>query len=270
MDLDDELRRMFANSGDQLDIPVRPDAEQRIVAGAQRVRKRRLAVMSSSGAAAVVVVVAVGIALANPTPEAMPPAHVPTSTSSTPTPPSSTPAPPPGEGTGTAIPPAAPPATGGDGPPGTSENTEEPPPEPEVTGELIGPFGWRELRLGMTYDEAVATGLVVETGSPPGDGCTSYTIATADGSHGGALTFSYNGLEFIAPYAKVRTPEGVWEGMPIEQFLELYPEKADEVAQGGSVTIPAVGNSGAEYRIDHHGTGTVSMIGLRIYARGCP
>jgi len=268
MDLDDELRRMFANSGDQLDIPVRGDAEQTIVAGAGRRRKRRLAAMGASGAAAMAVVVAAGIALANPTPEAMPPA-IPTSTTDAPSETTSTTTTPTSE-TVPVPPPAAPPTSGEVDPPNEETTEEEEPPPPAAQGEVIGPFGWRELRLGMTYDEAVATGLVVETGSPPGDGCTSYTIATADGSHGGALTFSYNGLEFIAPYAKVRTPEGVWEGMPIEQFLELYPEKADEVAQSGSVTIPAVGNSAAEYRIDHHGTGTVSMIALRIYARGCP
>lgn len=267
MDLDDELRRMFANSGDQLDVPIRPDAEQAIVAGAGRRRKRRLAAMSASGAAAVVVVVAVGIALANPTPEAMPPAHVPTSTSSSPTPPSQNEAPPTEPGTGIALPPAAPPTGEEEPPQGT---TEEPPPPPEVTGEEIGPFGWRELRLGMTYEEAVATGLVVETGAPPGPGCNTYTIATADGSHGGAVHISQEfGVDFIAPYVKVHTPEGVSEGWTIEQFLVVYPELADEVAQSSSVTIPVAGNSAAEYRIDHLGTGTIQMVALQLTSPSC-
>lgn len=268
MELDDELRRMFANVDDQLDVPVRPDAEQTIVAGAQRVRRRRLAAVSASGAAAVVVVVAAGIALANPTPDAMPPAHTPTSTSSTPTSPSSAASQTTESGTGVAVPPAAPPATETDPP---EQTTEDLPTEPEVTGEQIGPFGFRDLRLGMDYETAVATGMVgAGDPPPPGPGCAGYPLLIDGVSVGDVGLSGERGVVAIAPDLPVHNVDGVSVGWTTEQFLAKYPDKAEEVEMYGIVTVPVTGNPDAFYRFDVYKDRGVTTITLQMSGDICP
>ncbi|MEO6081494.1 MAG: hypothetical protein ABIQ18_00100 [Umezawaea sp.] len=77
MDLDDELRRLFQDQ--RLDIPVRPGADEALVTGARRVRRRRIALASAGSTFAVAALVAGGIALsglggASSMPPAGPPA----------------------------------------------------------------------------------------------------------------------------------------------------------------------------------------------------
>lgn len=61
MDLDDELRRLFQDQ--RLDIPVRPGADEAVVIGARRVRRKRIALASAGSTFAVAALVAGGIAL---------------------------------------------------------------------------------------------------------------------------------------------------------------------------------------------------------------
>lgn len=246
MDLDDELRRMFAASGDKLDVPVRGDAEQTIVAGAQRRRKRRLAAVTAGGAAAVVTVVAVGIALALPNQEAMPPALIPTTTDSTPTEPSTPPpvAPPP-----TAeAPPAAPPTGGSTGTPednSPEEPSGDPPTEPEVTGQQLGPSGFLALELGMSVESAMATGMVGEgTGET---GCAGRPLLI-DGQESGTAYFGDKGLQIIAPTVAVHTVDGVSVGWTIAEFVARYPDEQG-AAENGEAYLAVPGNSGAIYRV---------------------
>lgn len=73
MDLDDELRRLFQDQ--RLDIPVKPGADDAVVTGARRVRRRRRALASAGSAFAVAALVAGGVALAGlGGPTSMPPA----------------------------------------------------------------------------------------------------------------------------------------------------------------------------------------------------
>ncbi len=61
VDLDDELRRLFRDQ--RLDIPVRPGADDAVVTGARRVRRKRIALASAGSTFAVAALVAGGIAL---------------------------------------------------------------------------------------------------------------------------------------------------------------------------------------------------------------
>ncbi|MET1076288.1 MAG: hypothetical protein ABWY11_26835, partial [Umezawaea sp.] len=62
MDLDDELRRLFRD--ERLDIQVKPGADQAVVTGARKVRRKRMMLASAGGTFAVAALVAGGIALA--------------------------------------------------------------------------------------------------------------------------------------------------------------------------------------------------------------
>jgi hypothetical protein len=247
MELDDELRRMFAASGDKLDVPVRADAEQTIVAGARRLRRRRLTAMAAGGAAAVVTVVAVGIALALPRQESMPPAvDPPTTTSSTTTEPSvpDTGAPPP-----TAeAPPMTPPSGGdpqpnGDDPP--EQTAPEPPPEAAVTGRQLGPSGFMALELGMSVESAMATGMVSD--EPYSVGCQGRSLLI-DGQASGTAYFGDKGLQIIAPTVAVHTVDGVSVGWTTDQFVARYPDEQG-AAENGEAFLSVAGNSDAIYRV---------------------
>ncbi len=236
---------MFSNVDDQLDVPVRPDAEQTIVAGARRLRRRRLAAVTATGAAAVVAVVAIGVALSLPNQEAMPPADVPTTTTTTPTEPSvpeTVPTPP----TDTA-PPAAPPMEGdspttGHNPPGDAPA----PTEPEVNGELLGPDGFGALRLGMDVESAMATGMVGD-GAAPGTGCVARPLLV-DGQASGEVYFGDKGLQIIAPGVPVRMVDGVSVGWTTAEFVARYPDEQG-AAENGTAYLAVPGNPDATYRV---------------------
>jgi hypothetical protein len=246
VDLDDELRRMFANVDDQLDVPVRPDAEQTIVAGAKRLRRRRLAAVTATGAAAVVAVVAIGVALALPNQEAMPPADFPTTTTTTTTtePSVSETVPTPAD----TAPPAAPPTEGdpapGPNPPG--DTVAPPPAGPEVSGERLGPHGLGTLRLGMDVESAMATGMVGD-GAPPGTGCVSRPLLI-DGQASGEVYFGDRGLQIIAPGVPVHTVDGVSVGWTTAEFVARYPDEQG-AAENGTAYLAVSGNPDAIYRV---------------------
>ena len=74
-DIDDELRRMFADVDDRLDVPVRPDASARIVAGARR--RRRRVVVAAAGVFVVAALAGAGVVFAIPERDAPPTASSP-------------------------------------------------------------------------------------------------------------------------------------------------------------------------------------------------
>lgn len=255
---------MFANVDDQLDVPVRPDAEQTIVAGARRLRRRRLAAVTATGAAAVVAVVAIGVALALPNQEAMPPADLPTTTTTTtttepsvsetvPTPPTDT------------APPAAPPMEGdspttGPNPPGNAPAPTEP-----VSGDQLGPNGFGALRLGMDVESAMATGMVGD-GAAPGTGCVSRPLLV-DGQASGEVYFGDKGLQIIAPGVPVHTVDGVSVGWTTAEFVARYPDEQG-AAENGTAYLAVPGNADATYRVVF-ADDRVSRIQLRMADQIC-
>lgn len=262
MDLDDELRQLFTS--DRLDVPVRADADQVILAGARRIRRRRIATATATGVFAVVVAVIGGIALAGGNPDAMPPA-----TTKPPTPPAATSA------EVTSLPgassAAAPPLAAGT----TTTTTKAPPPPPAtrttdprppvLNYAVLGPTGFRALELGQTLEEAQATGLlgdVVEDGGP--EGCSVYALTTRPS---GQVYVSGTVQAIVAD--PVQTPEGVGRGWTIAQVKKVYPELDEEFAAAeGQFLVSVPGNSSAHYRLAFAG-GLVTGVSLQSADRSC-
>jgi hypothetical protein len=260
-DLDDELRQLFTS--DRLDVSVRADADQVILAGARRVRRRRIATATASGVFAIVVAVIGGIALAGGNPDAMPPA-----TTKPPTPPaatsaevtslpaaSSAAAPPlAGTTTTTTKTPKAPPPT----------KTSDPRP-PVLNYAVLGPTGFRALELGQTLEDAQATGLlgaIVEDGGA--EGCSVYELASRPS---GQVYVSGTVQAIVAD--PVQTPEGVGKGWTIAQVKTVYPEVDEEfAAEDGRFLVSVPGNSAAHYRLDFAG-GLVTGVSLQAADRTC-
>lgn len=256
MNVDDELRRMFDDLGDRLDVPVRFDATEVILAGARRVRRRRIAAATVSGVLAVVLLAGAGILLTRPGPESAPPAVTwngpPPSTAwsasasvvAPPRVPSTTNEPPAGSATGGVRGPAV------DGGPAGEEEPPRPRPErPPVTGVQIGPDGFGSVRLGMGYDELVATEAIRGSEPPPTSGCVSYEFTDQAGS-GQVQVTSVGGVQAIQPAARTRTAEGVSSEWTLARVSALYPEVTPEVvAAQNPVPVEVRGNPGVVYMI---------------------
>lgn len=211
MNIDDELRRLFAD--DRWDIAVRPDAERVIVAGARRIRRRRR-VAATAGAVAVAVVLGSGIALAGSGDrESLPPAVSTTTTPpTTPEAPVTTTMPP-----STGKPPVSPPAAKTTG---TRVPTTSTPPSYSL--DVIDPWTYGPLRLSMSEQDALATGMLGAV-RVQDTFCTRYT-----GTFGGTVTVSNkHGVVRVVVTRQVATSQGIHIGSTVADARAAYPGIAD-------------------------------------------
>lgn len=173
MNLDDELQRLFAD--DRLDVPVRHGAAEAVVAGARRVRRRRIAMSAVGGAAALSLLAGTAIVLTKPGPTHSVPGAEISATGDITAPPterSADPAP-----TSVKAPGNSGIRTGSvTGKPTSSTSPSDFQPEDGVDGTVpFGPDGYLALRLGMTAEQAEATGLITPNVQPiSSKGCKGY------------------------------------------------------------------------------------------------
>lgn len=249
-ELDAELRTLFDD--DRLDLRPRPGAGTSIVAGARRVRRRRAALTGGGVSAVVVAMVGGAVLLNNPPPPqqaAAPPAAAGTSLAinppSPPVPAVSVPA--------SAEPPLSAPAVEDEPRLDSSPTVSSAPvtvgPPTDATSfqaavaPVLGPDGYGNLTLGMSFSDAVATGSLraEEDSPPPAEGCGTYQLSEGDGAvrkvvvsgEQGIVTFSASGA---------RTPEGIGSGSSTGEVEQAYPD-----VQRGSATYSAPTGSGGNY-----------------------
>lgn len=267
MDLDDELRRLFTS--DRMDVAVRPDAKEVIIAGAGRLRRRRITTATAGGALVVVGAVVAGLLLASGGRDAMPPATITptterltssavspssevTSTSRT----SSSPAQP-----GTLD---APPAQNTSPPTGTSDARVTDPPDTDAP--VVGPTGYRGIRLGMTLQEARATGLLGDPIYEAEGGCPSYPLLIDGPFASASISDTVQAIYTSA----TQTPEGIGTGATFEQLRAVYPElRGQTVAPDGHVLVAAPGNPNGQYRFWFSEGGLVKAVSLQFVNQGC-
>jgi hypothetical protein len=275
MNLDDELRQLF--SDDRLNVPVRSDAEESIVAGVSRIRRRRAVAASTVAAVTAIALIAGGVALAGmgrpqsvPAGQDMP--NVPhlvsttssspmtssastlssvTQTSSTPTQASSS-SPHDSHGGGKTSNSTTPPRSAGAGP-STGYSSS------------FGRDGYRQLKLGMTEQQALDTGMLDESSRQEFGGCRSYIFN--DGLTGSdSVTISSGmGVVSIDRVTSGTTPEGVGMGSTHAQLQAAYPELTQDLV------TPVPGNPNATYRFSFGRSegDMVTGVGLARNGAGC-
>ncbi|EHR59060.1 hypothetical protein [Saccharomonospora cyanea] len=231
-DLDARLRALFADS--RLDVTPGARAEERIVAGARRLRRRR-AVLAGGGTTLAVVAVAAAVMVAGSrtgekgdeirvaaSPAEPPPASASVFTTREPDAPDD---PPPLNESRT---------PGAEHP--TSSHLVSPPPGPStaatppvhsgsvvIADAVLDPDGYRALKLGMPYREAVATDMLMVSGeTPPPPTCADYALVEGDASvRSVTISRQYGVVGFAANNAV--TPEGAGVGTSVDQLKGLYP-----------------------------------------------
>ncbi|RZQ62113.1 hypothetical protein [Amycolatopsis suaedae] len=264
--LDAELRRLFAD--DRLDLRPRADAGGTIVSGARRVRRRRAVLTSGGGVMAVAVLVAGGVLLTGErhrpeVPLAEPPAPTQFSSQLPPAP-----VVPPGP---TQSAPESSPAA----PPHPSSPPEEvpskkatPPPrsgKAPVYGPELEPVGYGRLRLGMSPEEAAASGVVLEGAG--GEGCVTYKATSGTPSVASVIVSPNLGTVFIDPAGSVRTPKGIGTGSTREEVYAAYP--GTSTGRGTDLHLVAPAGNGASFVMDLNTDGTVADLNLERNDQDC-
>jgi hypothetical protein len=174
--------------------------------------------------------------------------------------PAPTPTPAPTTATATATPDATP--TPEATPTGAKPTTKAP-------ARRLGPTGWGALTLGMTYQQAGATGLI-DPWRGSGETCRYSNLRAAPAEQGN-ITASNLGVVAIDAYGTMRTPEGIGLGSTKAAMRRAYPEwePFDEPSTGdgrGYARVP--GNSKATYRIVTAGS-RVAELTLQLKSQNC-
>ncbi|WP_211357922.1 hypothetical protein [Amycolatopsis cihanbeyliensis] len=137
----------------------------------------------------------------------------------------------------------------------------------------LGPDGYQTLKLGMTTQQAKATGEIVPYRGPdPGAGinpeCGFYDLTDRPGRPGGltVLVSPKLGVSYIEGYPGVRTPQGIGIGSTEEALRTAYPDW--NPAEPGGQFVPVPENPNAFYEFNA-GNGEVDHLGLRSVGQEC-
>lgn len=251
MNLDDELQRLFAD--ERLDVPVRHGATEAVVAGARRVRRRRIALSAVGGAAALSLLAGTAIVLAKPGPaHSVPGAEI-----------SAT-----GEVTATATERSDDPAPTSVNAPGNSgtrtgsvtgkptSSTTVPPsdfqPEDGTDGTVpFGPDGYLALRLGMTAEQAEATGLITPNVQPiSSKGCKGYDYKGTPkeaARYAVVISPTYGLVRLANGPLRPLTTEGLILGSSETDMKKAYPTSAGTHGAVGEWVTQVPGNADKRY-----------------------
>ena len=255
--VDDELRRLFAD--ERLDLPVSRDADAAVVAGARRRRRNRMALATAGGVVPVLAIVFAGATLSglvHPTGRVSAAGPVLSTTAVTTTSPT----------------------------PVTTPTQVDP-----MT--VLGPYGVADLRLGMSWKQALDSGELRQSAAVSSAGCLRYTVliepiekptgapnlpATTTDAPGSAVPMDvaevvvsvHDGVVQVIAGPRLRTPEGIGVGSTRDALADAYPE-LDLPTRGGTGSVGVLDNPQAVYVFNLSGTGTVTSFSLRMAKSSC-
>jgi len=173
--------------------------------------------------------------------------------------------------------------------PTTSTPTTLPQVLPDGRGLVLGPYGYSKLLLGMSWQQAQASGLFQT--SSPGEvsaDCLRYTVLvdeiyvlkTKTAPTPSAVSVPVqdklevlvsvrDGVVQLIGGPLLRTPEGIGVGSARQDLAEAYP-KLELPTRGGTTVVQVSQNPNAIYVFGLSGTGTVTSFSLRLAKSDCP
>ncbi|MFG1870670.1 hypothetical protein [Micromonospora arborensis] len=144
-----------------------------------------------------------------------------------------------------------------------SSPSARPSSKPTTDSLVLGPNGIGSLKLGMTLQQATATGLVRPFDTT--DRC-SFSFLRAAPTEQGTVTHSPTlGIAAIDVWPGIKTREGLGIGMSSAEVLRIYPAYREGV-NAGYATAP--GNDKAVYRIATR-NGKVTALTLQFKNQDC-
>ncbi|MEV6286658.1 hypothetical protein [Kribbella sp. NPDC051770] len=138
---------------------------------------------------------------------------------------------------------------------------------PTPTASTLGPDGYGKLKLGMTVDQAKATG---ELGTKKsGDNCEGYDLKShpTDADTVGVYFSKAHGLVVIFAKDTMATPEGIKLGSTVDQLKTAYPKAA--TSENG-ITVDVPGSTTAYYTAGTtEDTKSIAELGLSTKNQDC-
>jgi hypothetical protein len=139
----------------------------------------------------------------------------------------------------------------------------------DLGSRVLGPDGLGSLKLGMSLDQAAATGRVDPFRYQPiSGGCLHRSELSGAPAGAGTVFHSTDlGVATIEAYAGVQTPEGITIGSSVTAVRQAYPGAATD-PNLGRIAVPVPGNSKAVYRIAF-ADGKVAQLTLQYANQDC-
>jgi hypothetical protein len=142
--------------------------------------------------------------------------------------------------------------------------------QPDHDARVLGPQGYKKLRLGQSERAAEKTGLLVD--KERGSGCDFYYLKRSEGRPnvgGGVFVERSGGVVVISGTDKSRTPEGITMGSSLKEVRAAYPGLSP-VGRYDSVYESSVphGESGSHYRFSVDENDRVRDFALEATDRG--
>jgi hypothetical protein len=138
---------------------------------------------------------------------------------------------------------------------------------------ILGPDGLGALKLGMTRQQAQATGLVFPFENDPNSNACLWRTRLRSAPSGRGVVFHSErlGVATIAGYPGVKTPQGIGVGSSLADVRRAYPDWHDITGDGdnsgrGPAKVP--GSSRARYRIVTN-NGAVIELNLQYADQDC-
>ncbi|TWP49248.1 hypothetical protein FKR81_24330 [Lentzea tibetensis] len=118
--------------------------------------------------------------------------------------------------------------------------------------QLLHSFGYKNLLLGMSGEQAVATGLLNQP-SASDDECAVYTLKQSEGARD-PMTVVFvskeNGVEKINGTYPMKTTRGIGKGSTFDELLTAYPNATQNPQHSWKQDAPAPLNPRAHYEFD--------------------
>lgn len=138
------------------------------------------------------------------------------------------------------------------------------------TKPTLGPYGYGSVKLGMSVEQAKATGAIVRKKSVKEGRCTGWDLKRFPTAKNDANIYisSKRGVALIFAAKGVKTPEGIKIGSTLQQVRTAYPGVKQRVDVIWTAKVP--GNKKAHYTFYlNERTGKVNGIGLFLNKQDC-
>ncbi|MFC0006632.1 hypothetical protein [Micromonospora siamensis] len=146
--------------------------------------------------------------------------------------------------------------------------TRSPSASPSSSSRLVfDPDGLGELKLGMTKEQALATGMI-RSFQNEASSTTCLAKAELKGVGGVVWWSTERGIVVIAPATGVQTVQGLHVGSSRDAVVKVYPEWAVSGDENGRLLVAVPGNPDARFRIAMANQ-KVTSIALQHTHQGC-